>query len=353
MTICFVISSLKGGGAARVLTMLANWFVQFQEVSIITFDSSESFYHLNKEISIHHLRVTADSSNPLSAMVKNLNRVRVLRTKIKLLAPQMVVSFITEMNVLTLLATKFLATKVIISERSDPNRKSLSKIWRFLRKVSYHKADAMVCQTKNSQHFISKQFANTKCVTISNPVQMPFPKADKKENLLFVGRFDNDKGFDMIPSILNGLQLRNWTVQIAGGGKAFGQVQSEIDKLGLSDKVSFLGQYKEVDELYDASSIFVLPSRVEGYPNALIEAMYFGCACVSFNCDNGPAEIITEGVNGLLVEPENTKAMSRAIQQLIDDTELRKRLAFEGRNSTKNLSLDRIGSQWQKLMTEF
>ena len=352
MEICFVISSLSGGGAARVMTLLANWLSQYYEVGIITMDKAESFYKLKKEVSIYHLDLVSDSGNPFSALFKNLNRVNALKTKIKTLAPRVVISFITEMNVLTLLATKSLDTKVIVSERSDPNRKSLSSLWRLLRDLNYSNADAIVSQTKKAEHFISKKYKATKSVILSNPLQMPIPEGEKKETLLFVGRFDIDKGFDMIPSILKDLKLGDWQVEIAGSGNLMSQVQLEINRNGLSSKVSFLGQYKHVDELYDNASIFALPSRLEGYPNALIEAMHFGCACVSFDCNNGPAEIIIEGVNGLLVEPENTEGMSKAIQQLIDDANLRKRLANEGQNITKNLSLDRVGSQWQKLMTE-
>jgi GalNAc-alpha-(1->4)-GalNAc-alpha-(1->3)-diNAcBac-PP-undecaprenol alpha-1,4-N-acetyl-D-galactosaminyltransferase len=183
MKICFVISSLKGGGAARVMTLLANWFAQYYEVVIITLDNAESFYELNTEVSIHHLDLTSGSGNLLSALVKNLKRVGALRTEIRSLAPQIVISFITEMNVLTLLATKSINTKVIVSERSDPNRKSISVFWRLLRGLNYSNADAIVCQTDRSLRFTLKQFSRTKCITLPNPIQMPIPKGEKKDYL--------------------------------------------------------------------------------------------------------------------------------------------------------------------------
>jgi glycosyltransferase involved in cell wall biosynthesis len=113
-----------------------------------------------------------------------------------------------------------------------------------------------------------------------------------------------------------------------------------------------LGNQKNIFEWYRRASIFVLSSRKEGFGNVLIEAMAMGCAVVSFDCPYGPAEIIKDGIDGILVENQNTRRLSQAIQKLIEDEELRSTLANEAIKVRERYSIDKIANEWESLISK-
>jgi glycosyltransferase involved in cell wall biosynthesis len=100
------------------------------------------------------------------------------------------------------------------------------------------------------------------------------------------------------------------------------------------------------------SGIFVLSSRTEGFPNVLGEAMACGLPVVSFDCPSGPSEMIQDGVNGLLVPPENIQELSSALERLMSSAELRKKLGEQARKITEPYSLDKIVQSWEELIVE-
>lgn len=98
--------------------------------------------------------------------------------------------------------------------------------------------------------------------------------------------------------------------------------------------------------------VFVLPSRNEGFPNALIEAMATGLACISFDCSAGPSEIITDGEDGILVEEGNVSELARQMQRLIDNEKEIARLGNNALAIRDRLSLEKIGKKFMKFIDE-
>jgi len=113
-----------------------------------------------------------------------------------------------------------------------------------------------------------------------------------------------------------------------------GPLQSKLERiateLGIQDSVEFLGLRMDVVDLLQRAWGFVLPSRWDGMPNALLEAMACGLPCVATRV-SGSEDIIAHGVNGLLVEPEQPAEMAQALQCIIEDTNVAQRLAKAGR----------------------
>ena len=101
--------------------------------------------------------------------------------------------------------------------------------------------------------------------------------------------------------------------------------------------------------MYEQSSFLVMSSRYEGLPMVLIEALSFGLPIISYNCPHGPSEIIEHKINGLLVENQSIKKLSVAIEQMIDDNSLQKKLSEGALITAKNYDINAITQQWIEL----
>ena len=118
----------------------------------------------------------------------------------------------------------------------------------------------------------------------------------------------------------------------------------------MEDCVRFLGRSDEIQNVLRRKSVYVLSSRNEGFPNSLTEAMSQGCACVAFNCQTGPKEIITEGVSGLLVENGSIEDLTQKLKDLLTDERLRKTLSKNAVEEVKRFNKETIMNQWNELI---
>ena len=169
------------------------------------------------------------------------------------------------------------------------------------------------------------------------PERRPDP-ARPERDIICVARLDYAKGVDVLLHAW-GRMLREpseWRahlkprLRLVGDGRLKPQMEYIVAELGIQDSVEFLGLRTDVVDLLQQSWGFVLPSRWEGMSNALLEAMACGLPCVATSV-SGSEDIISEGVNGLLVEPEQPAEMARALRRIIEDSELAQRLGQEGR----------------------
>lgn len=141
-------------------------------------------------------------------------------------------------------------------------------------------------------------------------------------------------------------ELENWTLDIYGQGDQtdYRQLMAE---LGIdSNRCHLNGPVEDVVKAYQESSIFVLSSRFEGFGMVLIEAMACGLPVVSFDCPAGPDEIITDGVDGLLVPSGDVHALAEKLMVLMSDDNLRKRLGQQARQTAQRYEMTTIANQW-------
>jgi glycosyltransferase involved in cell wall biosynthesis len=138
------------------------------------------------------------------------------------------------------------------------------------------------------------------------------------------GRLDHQKGFDLLIKVaqMAKVQKRNWQFIIAGQGKLKNALHAMAERLGVDDMVHLIGFSHDVYSLIKSSDVFVLPSRYEGMPNALLEAMALGKANVA-TAVNGAAELVIDGVTGFLVEPEETQRMFEKMDLILNNDTLR------------------------------
>jgi len=349
MKLLFVISSLSSDGAERVLSILANKFAETKEVVIVTMANTDSFYPLHKNIKHIKLDLLKNSNNILQSAMNNLYRIKAFVKIFKEENPDVIISFMTHTNILSTVAAKIARKKIIISERIAYDYYG-SKMLNIVRRFIYPFSDAFVTQTYadlKNYSFLKHSYV------IYNPIETVRFDADiKKQNIVLgVGRLDKQKGFDVLIKAFHQVGKDDWRLVIVGEGSERERLERLIKELQATN-IELIGKTKEIFKWYRQASIFVLSSKREGFPNVLIEAMSMGCAVVSFDCPYGPGEIIQDGVNGLLVEDQNSQALAEAIKKLIDDQTLREKLSKEAVKVRKIYNIENIVAKWEKIIKE-
>jgi len=346
MKLCFIIYSLGNGGAERVLTTLANYFIDEYEISIITFNDEKSFYRLDQRIKIIPLSSNKNSNNIFDAIKNNISTIIKLIKTIKKVNSDVVISFMTTSNILSILACKILNKPIIISERTNYDFLS-SKIWKKIRKIVYPFCNHLVVQ---SNYDLEKYNFVKNVSIIENPLFIKdfSEQIQRKNYFLAVGRLDRVKGFDMLIEAYSKLNT-SWKLKIVGEGKERKALQDQIERLVLIDKVELLGRKNDVEKYYYEAGIFILSSRMEGYPNALVEAMACGCPCISFDCKTGPSSIIKNNINGILIENGNIDELSKAMNELSLNAENRQKLSLKALEIREKLNIKKISEKWEFL----
>lgn len=190
-------------------------------------------------------------------------------------------------------------------------------------------------------------------IKISDP--LPF-LIDEKSSLLCkriisIGRFDYEKGNDLLLQVWKKVekQMPDWQLDIYGNGNREPYLlqmrQLEID----SSRCHLYGPINDVKKEYLDSSVFVLPSRYEGFGLVLIEAMACGVPVVSFDCENGPRSIITNGEDGFLIPTFDIDAFADKLLLLMRDENLRRLMGEKAQKSAAKYDMDSIGLQWKQL----
>ena len=360
MRVTLVIPSLWGGGAERVLSVLANgWVEQGDDVSILIFEPTGApTYPIYPQVRVRYLDLVRRSHNLWEGLTQNFRRLRVLRRAIRESRPDIIVSFMSQTNVLTLLATRGLRSAVIISERTSPRRQAVGRLWRALRRLSYPLADALVCPTRSGLAGF-QAIARVRGATIPNPVEVPADRVRQRGSragnlLIAMGRLIPEKGFDLLLEAFARVGCRHpdWSLTIIGQGVLRSQLEEQSRGLKIAEKVHFAGHLADPFPLLCAGDLFVLSSRFEGFPMALAEAMACGLPVVSFDCPDGPREIIRSGIDGVLVPPEDVDALAAAMDRLMSDGEERARLAANALDVTTRFSKETVLSQWRQLFNE-
>jgi len=360
MNLTLVISSLTCGGAERVVSTMANYWADAEcKVTVLTFDDKNyQHYHISESIQWYALNISSQSKSWIGGLINNLKRIYVLRKFILQSKPDCVISFLFSTNILVLLATRFLSCKVIISERNYPKYdKKNRKTWFWLRKTLYPLADHLVVQTDSIKEIFRSY--NGSVQVIPNPVKVdPESLYNKPEVLLpacnklvAMGSMTTQKGFDLLIEVFANLYRHHgdWNLIILGEGALKNELKSRASRLDIEHAVIFAGKVRNPFSIMSRCDLFVLSSRYEGFPNALLEAMACGLPVVSFDCPTGPRQLVHHEINGLLVPPEDKYELEKALKSLMEKKELRERMGKKAKYVSKQYALNKIMAQWERL----
>lgn len=352
-------SSLEAGGAERVLSVLANAWADRSEVSLATLASPDSdFYQLSGSVRRMGFGLTGNSEGLRQALRMNWVRIRRLEAAIREARAEVVISFLMQVNVVAILAARRAGVPVIVSERIDPTQHVDPLVWRVMRRVAYPFADAVVAQTANVASWLGRVVPPGRVVVIPNPVGIdvrctPVPEVScvARPYIVAMGRLTRQKGFDLLLAAYAACSSSlRFDLVIIGEGPDRHALAQQVRELGLDGRVCLAGRISDPSALLSGASLFVLSSRYEGFPNALLEGMAFGVPAVAFDCPSGVREIVRHGIDSLLVAPNQISAMAAAIDQILTDDEARTRLASAAKEVNQRFSLPRIIEAWEAVI---
>jgi GalNAc-alpha-(1->4)-GalNAc-alpha-(1->3)-diNAcBac-PP-undecaprenol alpha-1,4-N-acetyl-D-galactosaminyltransferase len=347
-SILIINNGLAAGGIERASVSLANSFIlKGHCVTLVALYKKEHFFNLNPGITFYE---PSFERNTTSRNIYVLKMMGYLRVTIKKIKPSVILAFGEWTNPFIIIALMGLKIPIFLSDRMSPEL-MLTKTHRILKRFSYRKANGIIAQTQYAKEILYQRTKIKNIKIIPNPVNI-INKVDcpKKKRIVAVGRLSKEKGHRLLIEAFANICDESWELSIVGDGEYRESLIQLSKMLGISGKIIFHGYQKDFSMQLSEALIFVLPSLSEGFPNALLEAMSVPLACISTNCVSGPADIITNGVNGLLVETGNAAALTQAINKLIEDTELREKLAIEAYSVRERYSFDTIIQDYLKFL---
>lgn len=357
MHLALIISSLNSGGAERVLSELANHWAQNHQISIITLSNPDlkPFYHLCTDIHLQQLNQTTFESQSLYEHLKNVfKRIFLVRKTLKTLKPDIIISFIDIMNITTLLAGMGLKTPIIVSERTDPTYHHIPLLYQWLRLKTYPFARKIIVQTLSAASYFPNRFKDLLCIIPNaiKPTTKIFTIREAPRFLTCVGRLDSQKDHKTLILAFSKLiqNHKDLTLTIYGEGTERANLEQLVENLRLTDKILLPGTTKNISSVLIKSDLFIFPSRYEGFPNALCEAMAMGLPVIVSNC-SGNNDIVQECVDGRIFPIGDVEALVQIADELLNDFNQRKQLSHNAKNITQRFNASHIFSQWDDIIS--
>jgi glycosyltransferase involved in cell wall biosynthesis len=393
-----VISVLKGGGAERVLSLLANELSENgYEVEFLTTSSKKDEiinHELNKGIPLtglkeeflkesrikrgyykllrvassvlckpfELLRIDLPISFAYLSFVAEYHReIKAMRNKLAKEPNVTVISFLQPSIPITLIAAKDLPNRVIISERCDPDRLMKSRYGGNFLKKYYDRADRVVFQTEQAKNIYPENIS-AKGTVIFNPLKAGLPQpyhGERNNNITTFCRISKQKNLPMLIEAFGLIHkdFPEYRLRIIGqpnnadDREALEQTKAKIEQLGIEDAVDFQPFSNQVHGEIIQDAMYVNSSDYEGISNAMLEAMAIGMPSVCTDCPiGGAAMMIENGVNGLLVPVGDSQKLATAVIRVLEDKEFAHALSCNAEQIRQDLSIKKIGQQWLEII---
>jgi GalNAc-alpha-(1->4)-GalNAc-alpha-(1->3)-diNAcBac-PP-undecaprenol alpha-1,4-N-acetyl-D-galactosaminyltransferase len=354
MRILFFISSIQGGGAERVCTTIVNELSERGYEVFLSYNMNyPAVYTIGEDVKqINHSVGTKTtkfwSRFILYRLLRTLFNMRKIAKEVK---PDIAIGVMSDCAIFTLVALAGLKIPIIVNEHN--NLDSMYPQYRYIARVLYRFASAVTVLTRWDYKRWKLKIHNL--VYMPNPLYVPNveKKYNRRKIVLAVGRVGAEqKGFDNLMRCWNMIYKKHpdWKLVVAGkyNEKDVEDLYGLLDD-GADSQIEFLGFRTDVYELMLQSEIFVLPSRYEGLPMGLMEAMAAGCCCVAFDVVTGPSDMIINYRSGILVENQNNTKLAEALEEVMTDEKLRHQLASQAPRGIHRFSSDKVINRWSVL----
>ena len=365
----------SAGGVERVVTVKANYFAERlgYDVSIIVTEGkgSDAFFPVSNQVRIINYELNFEELWQLpfwKKVIAYIRKQRLFKKKLEAdlmqLRPDFVISTLRrEINFINQIKDGSIKIGELHVNRANYRtfdgrnsnwvKRLFSRFWSRSLLCHLKQLDRMVVLTDS---------ALSDWPELDNVVKIPDPLPFKIESnselsakrVVSIGRYAYDKGNDLLLrawAIIE-KQAPDWTLDVYGNGDR-ASYQQQLVELGIDQqRCHLLGPTTDVKKAYLSSSLFVLPSRFEGFGLVLIEAMACGVPVIAFDCENGPRSIINHGASGFLIPPFDVEAMADKILLLMRDDSLRKAMGFKAQKKACLYDIDTVGKLWKQLFDE-
>ena len=350
MKILFYINAIHQGGAERVIVNLARQFSESgNEVCLATSLHEDWEY----PVSEHVCRVSFEQKGYVKEgfVKQNIRWIQNLRELIKEKKPDVVISFMAEPNFRTILATRGLKCKTIISVRNDPNKEYPNKVYQILAKVLYLFANGIVFQTEDAKNWFSNSIQK-KSRIIYNQVDQKFyecSKSKEKKDIVTCGRLVEQKNHEMLIDAFGKISNDvSENLYIYGEGHLREVLETKIKKLHLENRIFLPGDITNVEVMLSKAALFVLSSDYEGMPNALMEAMAVGVPCISTDCPCGGPLMLFENNTEALVSVGDTNEMADKMKYFLLNKEKSEEIGVKMKKYSLAFTPEHIFKKWDE-----
>ena len=366
-----IAATYNSGGMERVLANKANWLVRNgYEINILTTDQKgrSSFFEFDPRIRFYDLGINYEENNGKSFLNKLLHypfkqwkHKKALKKLLPELKADVVVSmFCNDVSVLPKIkdgSRKVLEIHFSRFKRQQYGRKGIWKIADEIRSINDLKVvsrfDRFVVLTEEDRGYWG-DLDNVQVIPNARTFVLDRPAELTEKRVIAVGRYCYQKGLDRLIDAWSIVcdSVNDWKLYLVGDGEDRAYLQAQINRLGLSDKIVLGRAETDMKLVYAGASILALPSRYEGLAMVLLEAQAAGLPIVSFECKCGPKDVITDGLDGILVGEGDVDGLAQGLLKLIKDEELRRRMGAEAYKNSERFSEERVMAQWVELFNE-
>lgn len=232
------------------------------------------------------------------------------------------------------------------------------KLITFIRFIDSVTSSMVITLTERSEKDYIRKFhlPAGKVVTVPNWIEEEYFVSEgysvESRKIVSAGRLGPEKGFDNLIRAFAPTAEKHpdWHLDIFGDGEEREKIEELIADYGLEDNVTLKGSVPGMKDIYREYAFYVLPSYKEGMPLVLLEAKANRLPVISFDILTGPAEIVRDGIDGILIPPYDIEQMSGAICRLIEDPELRQKMSGNAGGNLDKFSKNEILGKWRKVL---
>lgn len=359
--IAFHLNCLEQGGAERVVTNLANQFVEKgYEVIIATEWYGENEFQTDPRVKRVHVGLRAEDKKK-NHVIQILLRVKYLTKFIKEEKPDILIPFARKALYRGLMSAYFIKIPILISIRTDPVGHYEEWSDKIQIPILFPRADGCVFQTEGARDFFAPRLQKNSRIILNpiNPKYIGTPIPEKRtKTVVQSGRLVDFKNQPMLIKAFVEVHKKHpdYDLKIYGGDSFDGTkeiLEELIEKNKAGDYIHLMGASDSLEKDLADAALFAFTSDWEGLPNALMEAMALGLPIVATDCPcGGPRTIMTNGVDGLLIPIKDQKALEDGINYLIENPEIAENMGRKAREIADRANGDAIFEQWKAYIEE-